>query len=170
MICCFCEIPWERSAALLGFHTHSLRYGPVILQDHVEKGLQRVDVTGSIDAQRKNNNERWQRMNTRCKLLYHTDASANKGPVSLDLSIFVQNHTKAFRSQTALKIAITLIQIHKSSVILIEGKTHIYKEKINNLQSVFMQPYIPDIEPNLMFIYLEFSFLFNHKCEGKHWI
>lgn len=127
-------------------------------------------MTGSIDAQRTNNNERRQRMNTRCKLLDHTDASANKGPVSLDLSIFVQNHTKAFRSQTALKIAIALIQIHECSVILIEGKTRIDKEKINNLQSVFMQPDIADMELNLMFIYLEFSFLFNHKCEGKHWV
>lgn len=63
-------------------------------------------------------------MNLFCKLLDHTDVSAKKGPVSLDLSIFVQNHTKALCSQTALKIAVTLIPIHKYSVILIERKTH----------------------------------------------
>lgn len=83
----------------------------------------------------KNNNEKRQSTNLLCKLRDHTHVSANKGPVSLDLCILVQNHIKAFYSQTALKIAVTLIQ--------------------KQLAIIHIQMF--HIELNSMFIYIEFS-------------
>lgn len=111
-------------------------------------------------------------MNLPRHLLDHTNVRANKGPVSLDLSIFVQNHIKALCSQTAFKIAATLnthnIQIHKCGIIMIEDKTH--TQKINNLKPIlyiFMQLDIAHIELNPISIHIEFGFFFNYKSERQ---
>lgn len=59
------------------------------------------------------------------------DASTNNGPLSLDLDVFVQNHTKALCSQTALETAVMFIQIPKKNSIMVTLVSSLKEERIH---------------------------------------
>lgn len=94
-----------------------------MLRDHVKKSRDEVSERCPTKI-RTTNEDREQIHSANCWITW--DASANKGPLTLEPGIFVQNHTNALFAPAALKTAAMLIRISNKSSAIREN-THVQK-------------------------------------------